>query len=506
MNATCRSWIAVCFLVVFLASCAGSASQPVSPAYWPTQGWKTTTPEEQGMDSQLLAQMVEQIQADQLKLHSLLVVRNGYLVSEIYPYPYTASQPHWIASVTKSVVSALVGIAIDRGSIKNVHQPLNDFFPNLAPDKKEITLENLLTLTTGIACQENPAPGTTMLKPGANWVDYVLNQPVVDPPGRRFNYCTDQVHLLSAILQKSTGMTAREFANQNLFAPLGIDPIPEQRWPSDPQEITIGGYGLALTPAEMAKFGFLILNQGKWDGKAIISPGWVRDSTITHIQKNDGNGYGYLWTIDPHRKYFSALGRGGEHIFVFPAENLVVVFTAGLPASNNADYIPLEKFLNQYILPAVKSGRPLQANPTALSRYQAGVAALAQPKRAVQPLPSVAAAISGKTFTLADNPLGWRQIVFTFKDGAEEAQATVDGSTLLIGMDNVFRYVPGTDPIFPHGVRGQWVSEDTLLIQDIYTGQMMDVEYTIQFIASSLRITRRENISGVEMKLAGSLE
>jgi CubicO group peptidase (beta-lactamase class C family) len=502
-------------LIAFLTSCTSVSTPSTLPAYWPTNGWRTATPEEQGMDSEKLAQMVEHIQQQQLNLHSLLIVRNGYLVSEMYGYPYSAGQVHFIASVTKSVIGMLVGIAMQKGYIKDVHQTLFSLLPgqgvaNLNEEKQAITLEDLLSMTSGLDCHENPAPGEAFMQASGNWVQFMLDLPMAAPPGTKFNYCTSAVQLLSAILQKATGMSAREFANQNLFSPLGIGPISEERWPSDPQGVTIGGYDLALTPGEMAKLGYLFLNQGQWDGKTIVPASWVSASTASHANQGDKKEYGYLWWVDPQGKWYAALGRAGQHIFVYPAENLVVVFTADLPYTHDADFIPLQELLDQYILPAVKSSRPLPANPEGLARLKAGIQVLAQPPRtAPAPLPAIATQISGETYALADNPFGWRTIAFNFQDSVDEVQITVNsnGNTgqLAIGLNNVYRTVEGGDSTFPQELRGRWENQDTFVVEDIYPGQMVQYTYHIQFSGDVIHIIRQETYSGNKVELQGTL-
>jgi CubicO group peptidase (beta-lactamase class C family) len=498
-------------LIAFLVSCAPSAPKPNPPAYWPTAGWHNSTPEEQGMDSEKLAQMVEHIQAEKLDLHSLLIVRNGYLVSELYVYPYSAEQAHWVFSVTKSVIGTLVGIAIQQGYLKDVHQTLFSLLPdqeaeNLAEEKKAITLEDLLTMTSGLDCNENPAPGEAFMQASQNWVQFMLDQPVIARPGTKFNYCTSAVQLLSAMLQNVTGMSARQFANQNLFAPLGIQPALEARWPSDPQGVTIGGYGLALTPREMAKLGFLFLNQGQWDGKTVVPADWVATSTTSHVNRGDKEGYGYLWWIDSQGKYYAALGRGGQHIFVYPAENLVVVFTAVLPYTNEADLIPLKVLLNQYILPAVKSAGPLPANPEGLTRLEAGIQALAQPERSSpQPLPVIATQISEKPYILEENPFGWHTITFSFQKGADEAKVTIDGLQIAIGLDNIYRIVMGQDETFPQGLRGRWENGDTFVVESILLGQTVQTLSRVQFSQDTIHIAWQEKYSGSSVEIQGAL-
>jgi CubicO group peptidase (beta-lactamase class C family) len=498
-------------LIAFLASCAPSAPTPNPPTYWPTNGWRSTMPEEQGMDSEMLAQMVEHIHAEKLDLHSLLIVRNGYLISELYVYPYSAGQAHWVFSVTKSVIGTLVGIAIQQGYIKDVHQTLFSLLPdqeaeNLDEDKKAITLEELLTMTSGLNCNENREPGKPFMEASQNWVQFMLDQPVVARPGTKFNYCTSAVQLLSAVLQNATGMSARQFANQNLFAPLGIQPALEARWPSDPQGVTIGGYGLTLTPGEMAKLGYLFLNQGQWDGKPVVPVDWVAASTTSHANRGDKKEYGYLWWIDPQGKWFAALGRGGQHIFVYPAKNLVVVFTAALPYTNDADLIPLEELLNQYILPAVKSEGPLPANPEGLTRLEAGIQAQAQPERSSpQPLPLIATQISGRTYTLEENPFGWHTIAFSFPEGADEAKVTINDLQIAVGLDNIYRIVMGQDGTFPQGLRGHWENEDTFVVESILLGQMVQALSRVQFSPEAIYIAWQEKYSGSSVEVQGAL-
>ncbi|HTP11687.1 MAG TPA: serine hydrolase [Anaerolineae bacterium] len=462
------------------------------------------------MDSDKLAQMIEHIQQEKLNLHSLLIVRNGYLVSEVYAYPYSAEQAHTIMSVTKSVIDALIGIAIQKGYIKDVHQPLFNLLPdqgvaNLDDKKKAITLEDFLTMTSGLDCHENPAPGEPSMQGSANWVQFMLDLPMAAQPGTQFNYCTGTIEVLSAILQKATGMSAREFANENLFGPIGIAPIAEARWPSDPQKLTIGGYGLALTPEEMAKLGLLYLQRGQWDGKTIVPANWVAASTVSHANKGDKKEYGYLWWIDPQGKWYAALGRSGQHIFVYPAENLVVVFTADLPFTHDADLIPLQELLDQYILPAVQSDKPLPAHPDSAARLTAEVQALAQPQRTTPPpLPAIATQISGKTYQLENNPF-WQTVAFSFTDGADAVKVTVDGVQVIVGLDNVYRIIAGSDSTFPQGFRSRWEDQDTLVIESITLGQTGGTTVRIQFTGDAIHLTVQDAYSGNPVTIQGKL-
>jgi CubicO group peptidase (beta-lactamase class C family) len=519
MNGTRTKVFIPLILIVLLAGCATSSPVPASSSptpssstYWPTNGWRSTTPEEQGMDSEKLAQMVEELKQGNLDLNSLLIVRNGNLVTELYISPYSAGQADFVYSVTKSVIGTLVGIAIQKGNIKDVQQPLISLLSdqgvkNLDENKKAITLENLLTQTSGLKCPDTPEPGETVMEASENWVQFMLDQPIVSQPGTKFNYCTSATHLVSAILQKATGMSVVEFANQNLFLPLGIGPITKDRWPSDPQGVTIGGYGLVLTPSEMAKLGYLYLNHGEWDGKAIIPADWVGASTTKHANQENKKDYGYLWWVDNHGQWYAALGRSGHHIFVYPDKNLVVVFTASLPFTNDADLIPLQELLDQYILPSIKSDHPLPANPNSLTRLEAGLQTLAQPARTdPSPLPAIAAEISGKTYTLANNPSGWQTMIFSFEDGSDEAKVTINGARqLAIGLDNTYRIFGVDDPTFPEALRGRWENQDTLVVEDVKLGQLSKIIIRIQFSDDTILITGQEKYSGSQFEMNGSL-
>ena len=496
-------------LAVFLGGCGMSAVNQVAPAPWPTHGWATALPEEVGMDSGTLAQMANHIGQEDLDLNSLLIVRHGYLVTEIYRYPYSEGQTHWVASVTKSVMGALVGIALDQGYLKDVHETLFSLLPDqgvayLDDNKQAISLEDLLTQTSGLDCHENPAPGEPRMESSANWVGFVENLPMAAPPGTTFNYCTAAAQLLSAALQRVTGETSREFANQNLFAPLGIGPVSETQWPSDPQGVTIGGYGLTLTSRDMAKFGYLLLNHGRWDGQTVVPPDWVATSTESHANQGGSKAYGYLVWVDPQGDWFAALGLAGQHIFVYPAKDLVVVFTADLPFANDQDLLPLEGLLDNYILPAVKSDGPLPANTEAQARLLAQIQALGQPTaRLVQPLPPLASQISGKPFRLDDNAAGWRSITFTFESGASESRVDIDGVRWVIGMDNIYRISPEGGAAAQEGLRARWEGQDTLVVDDNWIGQMAHATYRIHFAGDTVDISYHEKFSGSNVELHG---
>lgn len=266
------------------------------------------------------------------RLHSLLISHHGELVFEEYYNGKTSNQPANLKSASKSVISALVGIAIDKGMIASVQQNISDFFPEYLeqvedPSKQEITIENLLTMQSGLETTSNRNYGKWVLSD--NWVEFILEQPMVAPAGERMIYSTGSTHLLSAILSKVSGMDTKRFAQQHLAAPLGFSLA---YWSTDPQGIYFGGNDMEMTPRNMLSFGTLYLDQGNHDGKQILSTEWVSDSHQAHATSPRGQGrfYGYGWWLRDLADMLVpvAWGYGGQLIFVVKEYDLVIVATS----------------------------------------------------------------------------------------------------------------------------------------------------------------------------------
>ena len=297
---------------------------------WPTNGWLTSTPEEQKMDSTKLEEMMEHIDEHDYAIDSILVVRNGYIVWEEYPSFYTMTTPHQIRSATKSFTSAVLGIAIQEGYIENVDQKVVDFFPekniqNLDSRKESITIEHLLTMSEGLDWFHSLGGTTGEMFASRDWVQFVLNRPMVREPGEEWYYHGGASHLLSAIITETTGRSAYEFAREFLFDPLNMTSV---SWPPDPQGNSMGYSDLYISSRDMAKFGYLFLNNGSWEGEQIISEEWVAESIKSHFFPYEGQGYGYQWWTIPHTRIYQASGLYGQRILVIPELDMVIVFTA----------------------------------------------------------------------------------------------------------------------------------------------------------------------------------
>lgn len=277
------------------------------------------------------------------RLHSLLISVHGQLVFERYYRGARADRPANIKSASKSVISALVGIALDRGLIKGVSQPLRDYFPGVwtRPDdeaKRAITIEHLLMMQSGLESTSSRNYGAWVRS--ANWVTHALSRPLIRPPGTEMDYSTGNSHLLSAILQKASGATTRDFAQQFLAGPLGFT---LSDWPRDPQGVYFGGNDMLMTPRQMVAFGELYLRNGQAKTQRVVSADWVRASLIPRGQSRwNDREYGYGWWICElgGRPTFYAWGYGGQFIFVVPSLELVVVTTsASTVASERREHL-----------------------------------------------------------------------------------------------------------------------------------------------------------------------
>jgi CubicO group peptidase (beta-lactamase class C family) len=264
------------------------------------------------------------------RLHSLLVSWHGTLVLERYFNGVRAARHANIKSAAKSIISALVGIAIERRLIAGVDTPIVTYFPELAKDrdrvKSKITVEDLLTMRAGLESTSNRNYGAWVQS--RNWVQFALSRPMLSEPGTVMDYSTGSTHLLSAILTKASGTDTWQFANDTLARPLGFTLA---RWPRDPQGIYFGGNDMLLTPRQMVAFGELYLRRGRVADRQVLPERWIERSWIGRERSFwSGQLYGYGWWIRDmggHRAYY-AWGFGGQYIFVVPELDLVVVSTS----------------------------------------------------------------------------------------------------------------------------------------------------------------------------------
>jgi CubicO group peptidase (beta-lactamase class C family) len=409
----------------------------LSQQYIPGDTWRESLPEEQGVDSRSLVEMLKFIRRGQIPVHSIVVVRHGYIVLDVSFYPYNPDWPHDMASATKSVTSLLTGIAIDQGVIDSTQQTVRSLLPQYAkafdsPARQKLTVQNLLTMTSGFNCNvDDGEMALRQMQESDDWAAFTLRLPIVSEPGSKFAYCSPNCHLLSVILSARTKQSEADFAKQNLFRPLRIN---EARWGSDPQGRTTGWGGLHLKPRDMARLGYLYLHDGSWGGRQIVSSAWVRSSIEPKVAVKPGVAYGYNWWINTAHTppIFEAEGRGGQRITVIRDKDAVIAFTGG--GDNTDEFAP-------FLLRSLESDGKLAKNPRANKQLQSLVrlAKQAPPPRSASQLPTKTYNISEKTLIFERNPLRLEAMTFHFAHGKDPritlrlADETYDAP---IGTDN----------------------------------------------------------------------
>jgi len=366
-------WLA---LVLLLAAGAARAEDCAAPADL-HDGW-ASAPVAQGLDPALVCAIGPRFEAwTEANLHGVVVVRHGALVYEHYfagedeqwgrplgRVAYDAGKLHDLRSLTKSVTSLVVGIALDRGWIKNVDASVFSFFPEYGelrtPEKDDITLRHLLTMSAGFAWTDpsmsygNQADTESLMIRAPDPYRYLLELPLATPPGQSYHYNSGETSLLAAVLQKASGKGFDVLAQEVLFDPLGISDVEWMRYANgDP----IAGWGLRMRPRDVAKVGQLMLDHGKWHGKQIVPEAWIAQSTIPQFNGEGLFFYGYQWwlgrSLIERREidWIAGVGLGGQRLFIVPDRDLVVAVTAGLYKSPLQGQVGFT-VLNSYVLPA----------------------------------------------------------------------------------------------------------------------------------------------------------
>ena len=339
-----KQWGNIATTIIAVVSIAltiqGCHNNPVSSdssaapkfAYRDPYAWPVATPASQGLDTAKISVALQEMKNNVL-LYSFLVVRNDSLVFE-YSRGFQKENDFEIHSAAKSFMSALIGIAIDRGIIRSAQERILSYFPDfdtagIDPRKRAWTIEHFLTMKSGIDWDEG-ADHTTLFTDNVNWMYTTLKIPLRYAPGEHFLYTTPNVNLLSGILTRASAMSTYDFAEKFLFTPLKIS---VRSWLRDPQGIFAGGAGMMFTPRDLARLGQLYLHNGSIDGTQIVSSQWIQQTLIPRNQTNliwgdlTSVNYGYLWwnNYGGRDSVFMAAGFGGQFIFVVPARNMVIV-------------------------------------------------------------------------------------------------------------------------------------------------------------------------------------
>jgi CubicO group peptidase (beta-lactamase class C family) len=383
-NMNLRTWARTALMtaVLLLSTACTTYEFQVPPDT--VDGWETGTLDEVGLDEKPIAQALQRVDdGTYADVHSLLIVKDGLLVVEAYfpgyAWQYDAEQfhgphtefdrdtPHTIMSVTKAATSAAVGIAIEQGAIGGEQDAVFDYFPAYqhlrTPEKETLTIEHLLTMTSGLEWNEWEYPlSDTRNDLIQLWivddaVHYVLAKPLAHEPGSSWYYSGGDVILLGEIIQEATGQLMDQYAAEQLFAPLGIT---EYEWDFIDADTVHASGDLMLRPRDMTKLGYLLLNDGRWQGEQILSADWVEKTTAVYIDTpapGNGDEYGYQWwhmTFPSEAGPVEALHRsgwGGQDLYLFPELDMLVAMTGG----NYEKQPPNNDIVANHIIPAVQT-------------------------------------------------------------------------------------------------------------------------------------------------------
>lgn len=323
-------------------------------------GWQVSSLDKQNVNEEIINDMMRAILAGQYpNVRSIVLVKNGSIILEEYFYGLHRYMIQDFRSVTKSVTSELVGIAINKGFIKDVNEKLFDFFPEFEKDsnwdgrKDDVLVHHVLSMKWGFD-ESGPANSTGWYT--ENWITDTLNLPLVNEPGEKFEYHSAAPALFGPILEHASGMSVFDFAKKYLFEPLNIS---HYQWWILPDRSILTAGGLQMRPRDMAKIGYLILNKGLWHGRQILSEEWIDISTRAYVS-DDELGYGYFWWLCKYKsgneiyETTFAAGHGGQRILVIPKLKLVAVFTSQ-PDDNPKGHARISQIMTEFILPSMSA-------------------------------------------------------------------------------------------------------------------------------------------------------
>jgi len=319
----------------------------------------------------LLIELLDHVRTKRHPIDGVVAMRGGEVLFDCAFHPYRAGALHQIYSCTKTLVGILIGIAIDKGHIAHVAQPIADFLSpgqreRLDPAKRALTIEHFLTMTSGLDIDDHGGnfEGYFAMTRNADMLGNALARPLAAAPGERFRYNNAGSHVLCCVLKAATGETPLAFARRYLFAPMGIETV---IWDADAQAGNTGWAGIALAPRDLAKVGQLYLRRGLWNGKRLVSEDWVRASTAGRVAAKPHGHYGYHWWCGPDR--FEAVGLFGQYLVVVPEDDAVVAITSSLPPG---EFLLPKYLMSRFVLPAI--GAANETDPLTAARLRSAVA------------------------------------------------------------------------------------------------------------------------------------
>jgi CubicO group peptidase (beta-lactamase class C family) len=438
-------------------------------------------------------------------LHSFMLLRHGQVAAEGWWAPYAPQHPHMLFSLSKSFTSTAVGLAVHEGKL-TVDAPVVSFFPDLVPAKVSdhlaaMKVRHLLSMSTG---HDKDATGPTRQAPGGNWVKSFLALPVEHQPGSKFVYNSAATYMCSAIVQKLTGKTVLEYLKPRLFDPLGIQ---GQTWESCPRGINTGGWGLAIKTEDIARFGQLYLQRGKWDGKQLVPEAWVTEATTKQISNGDNpasdwaQGYGYQFWRCRHGA-FRGDGAFGQYCVVLPEQDAVLAITSGI-----GDMQAVLNVVWEQLLP----GMAASAAGSVSDELKTRLAKLEVPRSTGKAESPTAKRVSGKEYRFDANDQKLEALSATFrgKRSTLVARSAAGERKLEVGADEWvtgtgFVIAPLAGPIEAKvAARGAWTDDDTYVATLCYYETPFVQTLTWKFTGDQVTLTSKMNVGPAGQPLTG---
>ena len=458
---------------------------------------KYSAPEAQGTASAAILAFVEAADKDIDSLHSFMLLRHGHVIAQGWWPPYAPEYPHVLFSLSKSFTSTAVGLAVAEGRL-SVDDPVLSFFPEDAPQKVRRNLaamrvRHLLSMCTGHA---QDTTEFLFRRRDGNWVKAFLARPVKYKPGTHFLYNTGATYILSAIVQKLTGMTVLDYLGEHIFAPLGIEGA---TWETCPRGINTGGFGLNVKTEDIAKFGQLYLQKGLWNGQRLLPEAWIDEASASHIDNAPNEnpdwaqGYGYqFWRCQPQNIYRGD-GAFGQYCIVMPDQDAVIAITSGV-----GNMQAVLNLIWEHLLPAMQS-TPLPENSAAQAALEQKLASLAMTPQVGQPSSPVAVQVSGKRYVFEKNDQKIKAITLTFGEGESHIVIQDARGKHQIACGNG-AWITGTtafDDGFSRRVAasGAWTDEDTYTIKLCFYETPFYPTLTCRFVEGQLLFDFKANVS-----------
>ncbi|MDX2076470.1 MAG: serine hydrolase [bacterium] len=460
-----------------------------------------TSPEKHGMASSAILRFVEALESQIHEIHSVMLLRHGNVIAEGWWSPYSHAHPHVLFSVSKSFTSTAVGLAVTEGRF-SLDDPVLNFFPEDTPAEVSdllamMRVRDLLSMSTG---QAEDTWSYMVDRPDGNWIKGFLDVPVLHTPGTHFLYNTGATYMLSAIVQKTTGMKLLDYLQPRLFEPLGIE---NATWQESPQGITAGGIGLSLKTEDVARFGQMYLQKGMWQGRQILPADWVKAATDAQIlssgmQIDWTQGYGYQFWRSRHGAY-RADGVFGQYCIVMPEQDAVLAITSGI------DIFDMQQPLNlvwDILLPAM-SPDPLPDDPVAHDMLTDRLSKLAMQTVQGKSTSPIALQVSGQIYAVDKNSLTIETMRLDFTEsGCTIRVKTITGEeiipcgygTWLLGDTTLFHQRLLFDRT-PTAISGAWTADSTFtMVVRLYETPFFHT-VVCHFIGDEMMVEIQVNVS-----------